>query len=90
MSEVFGEPIAYDGTKETFYQELAEGYRRILGNDRAPEYMVRVFEYEDENEVMWRRSDVVESIIGRKPKTLRDWLIEHRDEVCRVSEPVVA
>jgi uncharacterized protein YbjT (DUF2867 family) len=90
MSDLFGEPIAYDGSPETFMRVSGERYRRIMGNERAPDYMVDVFEYERENEVVWRRSDVVESIIGRKPRTLRDWLGEHRDILLGDARPAVA
>ena len=79
MTRVFGVKIGYDGSKERFFRDLAARYRQILGNERAAEYMVDVFEYELENEVTWRRSDVVEAIIGRRPKTLEAWLQEHRD-----------
>jgi uncharacterized protein YbjT (DUF2867 family) len=81
MTQIFGVPIGYDGSKERFLRDLGSRYRALLGHDRAPEYMVEVFEYELANEVMWRRSDVVEAIIGRKPKTLAEWLIEHRDNL---------
>ena len=86
MSEVFGETITHDASPEGFYRECGERYRKAMTNERAPEYMVRVFEFELENEVMWRRSDVVESIIGRKPKTLRDWLVENRDDLRPISQ----
>jgi hypothetical protein len=35
------------------------------------------FEYERENEVVWSRNDFVERTLGRKPRTLREWLAEH-------------
>lgn len=81
MGEIFGMPIGYDGSKERFIRDLGDRYRTVMGHERAPEYMVSVFEYELENEVTWRRSDVVEAIIGRKPTTLAEWLTEHRDQI---------
>ena len=81
MTRVFGVPISYDGSKERFFRDLGARYRKIMGNERAAEYMVDVFEYELENEVTWRRSDVVEAIIGRKPKKLEEWLQEHRERI---------
>ncbi|WP_332817425.1 NmrA family NAD(P)-binding protein [Sphingopyxis sp.] len=79
MTQIFGVTIGYDGSKERFLRELGDRYRTVMGHERAPDYMVDVFEYERANEVTWRRSDVVEMIIGRKPTTLANWLTEHRD-----------
>lgn len=78
MSEVFGCPIAYDGSPENFLREHGDRYRKFMNDDRAPEYMLAVWEFEREVEPLWRVSDTVEKIIGRAPKTMRDWLIEHR------------
>ena len=41
-------------------------------------YFPRYFEFEYENETVWRRTDFAETILGRKPATLRAWLEEHR------------
>jgi hypothetical protein len=38
---------------------------------------VEFLEYERENEVVWARNDFVERMLGRKPRTVRDWLQEH-------------
>jgi hypothetical protein len=38
-------------------------------------------QYEQDNEVVWALNDFVERTIGRKPTTLREWLIEHRDVI---------
>jgi hypothetical protein len=35
---------------------------------------VEFLEYERENEVVWARNDFVERMLGRKPRTVRDWL----------------
>ena len=74
MSEVWNEPIRYDSSKEAFFATYAEiGVRR--------QYLWDFFQYEQDNEVVWARNDFVERMLGRKPKTLRDWLIEHRDAI---------
>lgn len=72
MSEVWGEPISYDGSKETFLTNYA-----MLGP--FCHFLWEFFQYEQDNEVVWARNDFVERTLGRKPTTLRDWLIEHRD-----------
>lgn len=78
MSEVLGVRITHDGAGETFVRELGPGYNRKMGNPHAAEYFVRYFEFEYEIETVWRRTDFAETILGRKPKTLRAWLEEHR------------
>jgi uncharacterized protein YbjT (DUF2867 family) len=75
MREVWNEPIAYDGSKAAFLAAYA-----FMGAERL-EYLWNFFLYEQDNEVVWARNDFVERIIGRKPKTLREWLAEHRDAV---------
>lgn len=74
MSEVLGEPITHDGSKEAFYEAYAHlGHRR--------DYLWDFFEYERANEVVWARNDFVERTLGRKPVTLREWLKEHAQQL---------
>lgn len=72
MSEIWNEPIAYDGSKEAFFAAYS-----FLGPRR--ERLWDYFQYEQDNEVVWARNDFVERTLGRKPTTLREWLIEHQD-----------
>lgn len=73
MSELWGEPIAYDGSQEGFFATYAPiGERRL-------QYLWDFFMYEQDNEVVWARNDFVERMIGRKPITVRGWLADKRD-----------
>ncbi len=72
MSELWGEPIGYDGTRESFFARYAHIGPRL-------EILWEFFQYEQDNEVAWARNDCLEQILGRKPTSLREWLIEHRD-----------
>lgn len=74
MSEVWNEPISYDGSKEAFFAAYS-----FLGPAR--EFLWEFFEHEQDNEVAWSLNDFVERTLGRKPTTLREWLIEHRNVV---------
>jgi len=77
MTEVFGEKITHDGSKEGFFKE----YERM--GDRR-EILWKFFEYEQENEVVWAPNSFVERMLGRKPITLREWLRENaRDLLAR-------
>lgn len=74
MSEVFGETITFDGSKEAFWETYAS-----LGPIR--EHLWQYMQYEQDNEVVWALNDFVERTLGRKPTTLREWLIEHRSQL---------
>ena len=78
MSEVLGVKITHDGTPQTFTKVLGPRYNQRMGTSNAGEYFPRYFEFEYENETVWRRTDFAETILGRKPVTLRAWLEEHR------------
>lgn len=74
MSETWNEKIVFDGSKEAFldaYPQLGPRAHDLW------DYM----QYEQDNEVVWALNDFVERTIGRKPTTLREWLIEHRDVI---------
>lgn len=73
MSEVFGQKIIHDGSRESFLKE----YEKIGVRPSAD--LWDFFSYEEENEVVWARNDFVERILGRKPITLREWLQEHAE-----------
>lgn len=73
LGEVLGEPVSYDSSPEAFRQTYAFMGEKALG------IIAAFFAYEESNEVVWARNDFVERMIGRKPKTLREWLIEHRE-----------
>ncbi|MPY56058.1 NAD(P)H-binding protein [Streptomyces spongiae] len=71
MSEVFGEKITHDGSKESFLNE----YDKF--GVRPSSELWNFFSYEEENEVVWALNDFVERTLERKPLTLREWLQEH-------------
>lgn len=67
MSEVLGEKITHDGSKESFFAAYPHLAERLW----------KFFEYEQDNEVIWARNDFVERMLGRKPRTLREWFGKH-------------
>lgn len=73
LSEVLEKPVAYDSSREAFLATYA-----FMGEAQLNQIW-EFFQYEQANEVVWARNDFVERTIGRKPTTLRQWLIEHRD-----------
>ncbi|KAF4539112.1 uncharacterized protein LTHEOB_10504 [Lasiodiplodia theobromae] len=73
MTEVWGEKIAYDSSKEAFFEE----YGPHMGE--KVKYLYEFFRYEEQNEVVWAPNKFVEITLGRKPKTVREWLEEHKE-----------
>ncbi|MCW8378657.1 NAD(P)H-binding protein [Streptomyces justiciae] len=75
MSDVLGEKITHDASREAFFA----AYSQRLGA-RCSE-LWEFLEYEKTYEVAWSRNDFVERTLGRKPLTLRDWLLEHAERL---------
>lgn len=80
-SRALGVSIDYDGTDEGFEKYCGDAIRGYIGTPDAVEYYLEYFQFEQDNETVWRKSDVVEFLTGRPAKRLADWLVEHRDEV---------
>ena len=76
MSEVFGEPIAYDPSPEGFRAMCGPMVDQTFGPG-ATDYLIAFMHFEYVNETIWRRTDIL-SLFGIKGRTLREWLIEHR------------
>ncbi|KAJ0110272.1 NmrA-like family domain-containing protein 1 [Diaporthe amygdali] len=80
ISEVFDEPVGYDGS----WEEFAGFYDSIMGRDKV-QWLWRFFKFEEAHEEIWALNNFVERTIGRKPVTVRQWLLEHKDELQRGS-----
>lgn len=81
MSDVFGQAITYDGTDETFLRLCGEGVKAYIGRPDADQYYINYFQFEQDNETVWRKSDIVEFLTGRPAKTLRQWLSENKHHI---------
>lgn len=74
ISEVFGKPVAFDGSFEAF----SEFYTPIMGPS-VVKSLWHFFKFEEANEETWALNNFVERILGRKPTTVKGWLLEHKD-----------
>ena len=79
LSEVLGVEIRYDGTDETFLRLNGEGMKAYSGRQDADRFCLDLFQFENDNDTVWRKSDIVEYLCGRKPVTLRAWIAANRD-----------
>lgn len=80
-SRALGVTIIYDGTDEGFEQYCGDAIRAYIGEPDAVDYYLHYFQFEQDNESVWRKSDIVGFLTGRPAKRLEDWLVEHRDAV---------
>lgn len=80
-SKTLGELIEYDGTDEGFEKYCGETVREYFGHPDAVDYYLAYFQFEQDNETVWRKSDIVEYLTGRPAKTLQTWFTEHREAV---------
>lgn len=76
MSEAFGETIRYDGSDEAF---LNLKYNRDMNIplEKMPDkrdYFIDFAQFEQDNQTIWRKTDVVEYLTGRPAMKLLDWL----------------
>ncbi|CVK97760.1 hypothetical protein FPRO06_09036 [Fusarium proliferatum] len=72
LSEELGEPIAFDGSYEGFM-----GFWGPWMGKKA-ERLWTFFKFEQANEEQWALNNFVERILGRKPTTVRGWIVEHK------------
>lgn len=77
MSDVFLTKISNDPSWEGFLAEYGAMLNARGGRETEAEYRYKYFEYEDRN-WLWTLNQFAETILGRRPNTLRSWLQEHR------------
>jgi uncharacterized protein YbjT (DUF2867 family) len=78
MSEVFQRPIAHDGSREGFMNFFAPLLEAGVVPAALPAYLWDFFEFEGDNAPAWVANQFVERTLGRKPTTVRAWLLEHK------------
>lgn len=83
LSSVLMRPIAYDPSPEGFLRHVGPIYIRKMGFAGAADYFLEYFSWEAKNDPAWRRTDLVERLIGRRPKTLRAWIEQNAASFAR-------
>lgn len=73
MSELWGVKITHDSSKVSFAREYGPRMGPLVNA------LWNFFQYEEENEVVWAPNKFVELTIERKPVTLREWLVAHKE-----------
>lgn len=81
MSDVFGEPIHYDGSDDAYRRLAGEAVVRRFKRPDAVDYFLQYFQFEQDNETIWRKTDIVEFLTGRRATTLREFLERNRNAI---------
>ncbi|MDP2095311.1 MAG: NmrA family NAD(P)-binding protein [Hydrogenophaga sp.] len=75
MTQVWGEKITFEGSKEVVINEYMDSYGPIFPK------LWDFFQMEQDNEEVWALNDFMERTLGRKPISLREWLMENKREL---------
>ncbi len=81
MSDAFGEKITFDGSDETFLRLNGPALAAITGRPDAPEYFLNYFQFEQDNDTIWRKTDIVEFLTGRPATRMYDWLVANKTAI---------
>ncbi|TAL01148.1 MAG: hypothetical protein EPO08_11305 [Rhodospirillaceae bacterium] len=78
MSDVLKRRITYDGSRETFMREVGSQLDQRYGRPGQGDYIWDFTQFELSNSVVWSLNNFAERMLGRRPNSLRSWLMEHR------------
>lgn len=76
MSEVFHTTIHYDDNEQRFFEAIKPVFTALWG-EQAPAYFMKYFKWETEHADLFHINDSIEQILGRKPITFKQWLLEN-------------
>ncbi|EXL68027.1 hypothetical protein FOPG_15895 [Fusarium oxysporum f. sp. conglutinans race 2 54008] len=82
LDDELGEKIAFDAS----YEGFVEFWGPRMGKEA--ERLWYFFKFEHANEEQWALNNFVEPTLGRKPTTVRGWIVEHKDALVHATHPV--
>ena len=80
ISDVLQEPVKHEASPKVWRELMGERYRALYGAG-ADDYFLEYYAFEQRNQFAFHRSDVLQRMLGRTPKTLRAWLEQHADRL---------
>lgn len=81
LTQVTGETIQYDPNPASFLEAAGPLLKQITGTDRAAQYFILNWQMERDHQDAFYASSFGEKILGRKPKSLKQWMLQHRYEL---------
>lgn len=85
IAEVTGVAIAYEPDPDVFRAELGSLLNEISGSPDALEYLIEDWRMEQERPHLYVGNTALEGLIGRRPRTLREWMSAHRAELVDIA-----
>ncbi|EWZ31599.1 hypothetical protein FOZG_14727 [Fusarium oxysporum Fo47] len=82
LSDELGEKIVFDAS----YEGFTEFWGPRMG--KKAEGLWDFFKFEQAKEEQWALNNFVEPTLGRKPTTVRGWIVEHKDALLHATHPV--
>ncbi|MUL50157.1 NAD(P)H-binding protein [Mycobacterium sp. CBMA293] len=80
LTDILGIEIAYEDDPVAFKAEIEESANEHYGPGAA-DYFVAWGENELKEEPLFIITDELQHLIGRKPRSMRDWIEEHKSEI---------
>lgn len=80
FGDVLGRKIGYEESEQRFLERYDTPLQEMLKIPEAGKLVAEMFKFEWVHEHAWRRSDMVQHLLGRPAKTLRVWLEENRQK----------
>ncbi|WP_160299103.1 SDR family oxidoreductase [Sphingomonas sp. SRS2] len=74
LSDVLHRQIDYNDSPETWRSMVGSRYRAMFG-DHGDEYFLAFYHFEQTHEFSVRNSNVLETLLGRPPTSLRSWMM---------------
>jgi NmrA-like family len=87
MSDVLKMDITLDCSREGLTGLFEPAVKAGHLPPDLPQLMWDFFTFEDAYEHTWSRNDFLESVLGRKPLTVRAWMQEHRNQLLAKLRP---
>lgn len=78
FTEILGVRVHYDGNEDNFYRAIKPVFTQLWG-DRAPDYFVEYFRWETQHDHLFKLTPHVQNLLGRPPRTFRQWIRENRE-----------
>lgn len=84
LSDVLGEPIAYDDSAESFLRDLGPVFRHYMGREDAAEYFLAYCLFEKRHverlgaDLLGGEPDISPATLGFSPRPFREWIADNR------------
>lgn len=79
IADATGRPIIYRDDADAFRRDVGPLLHAMSGRDDAADYLLADWRMERSHAALYRGTGHLEQLLGRRPRTLRAWIDEHRE-----------